>query len=41
VGIAEPDQAKLTPLLRMKYHDLIADAKLGKRDEDGWNFAGY
>ena len=26
VGVAELDQDKLTPLLRLKYHDSIADA---------------
>lgn len=29
VGVEELDQAKLTPLLRLKYHDSIADAVAG------------
>ena len=35
VGVEELDQTKLTPLLRLKYHDSIADAvaDLGKPDE--------
>ena len=35
VGVEELDQEKLTPLLRLKYHDSIADAvaDLGKPDE--------
>jgi type I restriction enzyme M protein len=37
------DQAKLTPLLKLKYHDSIADAvaDLGKPDEIGKVFAGF
>ena len=37
----ELDQEKLTPLLRLKYHDSIADAvaDLGKPDEIGKVFA--
>jgi hypothetical protein len=27
VGIEEVDQDKLTPLLRLKHHDFIADAR--------------
>ena len=43
VGVEELDQQKLTPLLRLKYHDSIADAvaDLGKPDEIGKVFAGF
>jgi type I restriction enzyme, R subunit len=43
VGVEELDQAKLTPLLRLKYHDSIADAlaDLGKPEEIGSVFAGF
>ena len=43
VGVEELDQEKLTPLLRLKYHDSIADAvaDLGKPDEIGSIFAGF
>jgi len=43
VGVEELDQAKLTPLLRLKYHDSIADAvaDLGRPDEIGKVFAGF
>ena len=43
VGVEELDQEKLTPLLRLKYHDSIADAvaDLGKPDEIGNIFAGF
>jgi len=43
VGVEELDQQKLTPLLRLKYHDSIADAvaDLGKPDEIGRIFAGF
>jgi len=43
VGVEELDQTKLTPLLRLKYHDSIADAvaDLGKPDEIGKVFAGF
>ncbi len=43
VGVEELDQNKLTPLLRLKYHDSIADAvaDLGKPDEIGKIFAGF
>ena len=42
-GVDELDQAKLTPLLRLKYHDSIADAvaDLGRPDEIGKVFAGF
>jgi len=43
VGVEELDQDKLTPLLRLKYHDSIADAvaDLGKPDEIGKVFVGF
>ncbi len=43
VGVEELDQAKLTPLLRLKYHDSIADAvaELGEPEEIGKVFAGF
>ena len=43
VGVEELDQAKLTPLLRLKYHDSIADAQadLGKPDEIRTAFIGF
>jgi type I restriction enzyme R subunit len=43
VGVEELDQAKLTPLLRLKYHDSIADAvaDLGRPEEIGQVFAGF
>jgi type I restriction enzyme R subunit len=43
VGVEELDQEKLTPLLRLKYHDSIADAvaDLGKPDDIGNIFAGF
>ena len=43
VGVEELDQNKLTPLLRLKYHDSIADAvaDLGKPDEIGKVFVGF
>jgi type I restriction enzyme, R subunit len=43
VGVEELDQSKLTPLLRLKYHDSIADAvaDLGKPEEIGRVFAGF
>jgi len=42
-GVSELDQDKLTPLLRLKYHNSIADAvaDLGKPDEIGRVFAGF
>ena len=42
-GVDELDQAKLTPLLRLKYHDSIADAiaDLGVPEEIGGVFAGF
>ena len=43
VGVEELYQEKLTPLLRLKYHDSIADAvaDLGKPEEIGRVFAGF
>jgi type I restriction enzyme R subunit len=43
VGVGELDQDKLTPLLRLKYHDSIADAlaDLGRPEEIGSVFAGF
>jgi type I restriction enzyme R subunit len=43
VGVGELDQEKLTPLLRLKYHDSIADAlkDLGKAEDIGRVFAGF
>jgi type I restriction enzyme R subunit len=42
-GVEELDQNKLTPLLRLKYHNSIADAvaDLGRPDEIGTVFAGF
>lgn len=43
VGVEELDQNKLTPLLRLKYNDSIADAvaDLGKPDEISKVFLGF
>jgi type I restriction enzyme R subunit len=43
VGVEELDQGKLTPLLRLKYHDSIADAveDLGRPEEISSTFAGF
>ena len=43
VGVDELDQEKLTPLLRLKYKDSIADAlaDLGRPEEIGKIFAGF
>ena len=43
VGVEELDQSKLTPLLRLKYHNSIADAvaDLGRPEEIGKVFAGF
>jgi type I restriction enzyme R subunit len=43
VGVEELDQEKLTPLLRLKYRNSIADAvaDLGKPEEIGKAFAGF
>jgi type I restriction enzyme R subunit len=43
VGVGELDQAKLTPLLRLKYQDSISDAvtDLGKPEDIGQVFSGF
>jgi len=43
VGVEELDQEKLTPLLKIRYHDSIADAMadLGKPEDIGAVFAGF
>jgi type I restriction enzyme R subunit len=43
VGVEELDQAKLTPLLRLRYHDSLADAldDLGKPEEINQVFTGF
>ena len=43
VGVDELDQEKLTPLLRLKYHNSIADAvaDLGRPEEIGRVFRGF
>jgi type I restriction enzyme R subunit len=43
VGVEELDQQKLKPLLRLKYHDSIADAvaDLGEPEEIGQTFASF
>lgn len=43
VGVEELDQEKLTPLLRLRYHNSIADAvaDLGRPDEIGRVFADF
>lgn len=43
VGVEELDQEKLTPLLRLKYHDSISDAvaDLGKPEEISRIFCGF
>jgi type I restriction enzyme R subunit len=43
VGVEELDQQKLTPLLRLKYHDSISDAvtDLGRPEDIGRLFAGF
>ena len=42
-GVEELSKEKLNPLLRLKYHDSIAEAvaDLGKPDEIGKVFAGF
>jgi len=42
-GVQELDQEKLTPLLRLKYQDSIADAvaDLGRPEEIGHIFSGF
>src|ERR1019366_9372680 len=43
VGVEELDQDKLTPLLRLKYQNSIADAlaDLGRAEDIGQVFAGF
>jgi len=43
VGVEELEQNKLTPLLRLKYHDSLADAvaDLGRPEDIGRAFAGF
>ena len=43
VGVEELAQDKLSPLLKLKYHNAIADAvaDLGKPEEIGKVFAGF
>ena len=43
VGVDELDQEKLTPLLRLKYHNSIADAvsDLGRPEDIGKMFSGF
>jgi type I restriction enzyme R subunit len=43
MGVEELDREKLTPLLRLRYHDSIADAlaDLGKAEEIRRVFAGF
>jgi type I restriction enzyme R subunit len=43
VGVEELDQSKLTPLLRLRYHDSIADAvaDLGRPEEINMLFSGF
>ncbi len=43
IGVEELDQTRLTPLLRLKYHDSISDAVavLGKPEEIGKIFTGF
>ena len=42
-GVEELDQAKLTPLLKLRYHDSLTDAvdDLGKPEEIGKVFSGF
>lgn len=42
-GVQELDQQKLTPLLKLKYHNAISDAvaDLGRPEEIGYLFAGF
>jgi len=43
IGVEELDQSKLTPLLRLKYHDSIADAitDLGQPEQIAKDFTGF
>lgn len=41
VGVEELDQTKLSPLLRLKYHDSISDAVADLGNDIGQAFAGF
>jgi type I restriction enzyme R subunit len=43
VGVEELDRGKLSPLLKLKYHNAISDAwaDLGRPEEVGYMFAGF
>ena len=43
IGVDELAQEKLSPLLKLKYHDAIADAvaDLGRPEEIGKVFSGF
>jgi type I restriction enzyme R subunit len=41
VGVGELDQEKLTPLLKLKYHDSVSDAVADLGPEIGHVFAGF
>ena len=43
VGVEELDREKLSPLLKLKYNNAIADAvaDLGRPEEIGYIFAGF
>jgi type I restriction enzyme R subunit len=41
VGVGELDQDKLTPLLKLKYHDSVSDAVADLGPEIGRVFAGF
>ena len=43
IGVEELDQAKLTPLLKLKYHDSLPDAvaDLGRPEQIGKVFSGF
>lgn len=43
VGVEELDREKLSPLLKLKYHNAIADAwaDLGRPEEAGYMFADF
>ncbi len=40
-GVHELDREKLTPLLKLKYHNASADADLGRPEEIGYLFAEF
>jgi type I restriction enzyme R subunit len=41
VGVEELEQGKLTPLLKLRYHDSINDAVADLGDDIGEAFAGF